>query len=572
MRLPITKDGLQSWLPLEQVGVFLEWLADRGRAVFYLSGPAGSGKTSLLDTFVRRLGEAAVDDREILRLDFSDSAVDIRTGLLTLNGLASDGIPRILILDGVYNAEGVTGSIEALLLAHPGSLKIVVASRTRPSGAWLVSPVLRQSTTHHLIGRDENSLDRFDRDDNSPEQVVRRYLLEVDDPTLLPYLETAAAAWRFDRDLLYYLNGGIRPMAFRKILQLSFVHQDQIGLYLDPVLRQAMLDRLGRDKAEKLRRGIHLFSLGESSNRQRSPIHWLNTLYTLEGEEAPRRLFELPPPGASVQIIDRLPGGMGSWSQYLNNKETAEGQLPGCVFLGSFLDGECQGAAAVSESFVGPPGIHRETGGARFLRTLAVRPGRSWAAAHLVRYLLVDNIMKADIVTAPPRGGLAEMLGEIGGEALNDEGGCFLLGLKKDFPKWLDSILYGQPTWKPKDSEIVEATRKTLQNWRQPGMSRSLPLLEMLEHAGAPDPGTAVGFDHFESIMSSVLRSYHDENPRMARIIDAVYLRHSTRMRDAAKELGIPERTLYREIQRSLYQIGKNLLRQMGRNSIHDQE
>lgn len=551
--------------------MFFDWLGNREKTVFYLSGRAGAGKTAFIDTCLKQLEELAPGHWEVILCDFPGRRDEITTGLLPLKRLSLNGPPILVVLEGVYNAAGIGEVVETLLAARPRGLKIALASRAVPSGTWLVSPLLRQSMVHHRLGQKAVNISELSIDERFPELVVQRYLRELDEPGLLPYLETASAAWRFDRDLLHYLAGGIKPLAFRRIQRFSFVYQDSQGLYMDPRLKKAMLDCLAPQKVKKLRAGIHSFSLAESSSHHGSPMHWLNTLYTLDGDAVPRHLFQPLPPGTSVRQINRLPDGIKYWPRAIRTQLQAEALLPESSILGVCLDGEVQAAAALCDAAPELAGFQPEADRARLLWCLAYRQGMDWAVSCLVRHLLVENMMKADIITAAPEPGLAELLNALGAVPPADANGYLLLDLNKSFPEWLKSLLRGKPNPEPGTGQIVKATRRTLFQWRQPGDIQNSPLFLMhLDLAGLTSSDASEVYGRFVTILSSVLKRYRKKSPRITRIIDIVYLRRSTTLREISKESGIPERTLYRELQKAFYEIGQCVLSEL-RGGIKNQ-
>lgn len=534
----------------KQKGVFFKWLTYKDRRVLYLSGPAGSGKTTWLNMELRQLQDSVLPGWELVHYDFDDCPEDIQAGFNTTT-LAND-TARLLVLDDIYSQAGLGELIEKLLINHPGELKIALASRQKPSGIWLVSPLLRKTTMHHRFFNDY----RFN---GSPDVVLQRYLREADTPAIFPYLQTAATAWRFDRDLLSCLHGGIKAMTFQRIQQFSFVYRDQVGFYLDPVLKNAILKAMEPGTKEDIRNHIYCYSQGEGSGPGGGPIHWLNTLYTVE-DDVYAQIFNASPPGAIVQTTNLSPV-VNNWSRVIGQETTLEALPPDSDALGVFLEGELQALAVLCSVVTTAAKGEMPVNETRSLSYLVYQPAQEWAISCLMRYLLVNSLMKWDILTEESGPEMEKILASLGAVPLKDTK-RFLIKLHNlSLTDWADQLQRGRIRHFPRSDDIVNSTRKTLEQWGQTGQLRDSPLWQMMEcYMGVSIHTTGDVFSRFERAVARELQLHHTRNPRMARIIKIIYLHRSTTLRELSRELGIPERTLYRQIHNSLYEIGRNIL------------
>lgn len=111
-------------------------------SVLYVHGPAGTGKTSLLDRFTE---QAVRTGARLVRIDGRD--LDPTPEALTevlRDALPGDGSRLVLMLDTYELLTPLDTWVHTRLLPRlPGDTIVVIAGRDRPSPAWLADPAMR---------------------------------------------------------------------------------------------------------------------------------------------------------------------------------------------------------------------------------------------------------------------------------------------------------------------------------------------------------------------------------------------------------------------------------------------
>jgi GTPase SAR1 family protein len=413
-----------------------EWLVSAENGILYLYGPAGAGKTTMLSSIINQLPEKNFQTKTIY-YDFANYPLTKQRKALAAQLKNHNPLSKkLIILDGIYDAAAAGEILEEISLAYPGETKILVCSRKAPSGIWMVSPVLCPATTcleikdltpeeiataltalnlyslelikkiqrlshgrlmvlKHILENPDNYQEVNNFTPALAQKIIRVFMRETDHPDMRQYIETAAAARRFNRDLLEQVNGNVPPLAFRSLQELSFVYTGETGMYIDPILSKAILSAMKEHTYNKL----------------------LNAINTTPRQDMP--------------------------------------------------------------------------------------------------------------------------------------------GFKK-LPSW------------PKD-HVINATRETLRAFDKMTVQTN-PLYKLwISSTELTSQDPAKEYKKFEALFNNSLEQLHAQNPIMARALKVIYIQRSTTLRQLSRELNIPERTFYRKIQTTLYELGKKTLDQMEGVNINEE-
>lgn len=449
-----------------EMQIAINRLISTTESILYIHGPAGAGKTTLVEEIINQLISKGWKSEDIIRFDCSGHPLQKQRSMLVQMARSLNTIPKLVVLDGLHNPTALISTLEKTLAHLSPKTKVILAARIPPPAVWWVSPLLgSQTAVLPVVDLPPEQAQRYleiagikDKEQikkalelsgcrpvvladitNNPDyyrhkdtlrpelarQITDRFLSETNAAAMRDYLETAAVARRFNRDLLDHVNGTITPLAFKNLQSLSFVYTEPgAGLYLDPILKRALLAGMNPETRKNLRATIHSFSLQEYPGPGAAPMHILNTLYTTPGEE-------LPP----VLCSDAQPGGR-----------------------------------------IKPVPIEHEV-----------------------------------------------------------------------IPE-----------------KIIAATRQTLRRLNNPTQTETPPLFKLW--CEIAQPGVTEKEHARRKLANQLTRSLQElkkKDPRTARILEAVYLRRTTTLRQLAKELGIPERTIHRKIRKSIYELGKEVLEKM---------
>jgi class 3 adenylate cyclase len=272
--------------------------AEAGPLVVHIHGIGGVGKTALLDTFTRRARR--LRSTALLRLDCRGvepterglvhavgSILGVR--VKTLGGLTARmrglGKRVVLALDNyeVFRLAD-TWIRQSFVPALPDNARLILAGRQAAVSAWSTAPEwaglfcsialrpLNEPEAGELLRRigvsksDAGRINRFARGHPLAlklaaqtferaaaadveevaahgvlEQLVRRYLADIDDPQTLEALNAAAVVRRTTRSLLRaMLPAGAGDDGFERLASLPFVEQDRDGLFIHEAVRSAV--------------------------------------------------------------------------------------------------------------------------------------------------------------------------------------------------------------------------------------------------------------------------------------------------------------------------------------------
>ncbi len=272
--------------------------AEAGPLVVHIHGIGGVGKTALLDAFARRARR--LRSTALLRLDCRGvepterglvHAVALILGarVKALGGLTGRmrrlGKRVVLALDNyeVFRLAD-TWIRQSFVPALPDNARLVLAGRQPAVSAWSTAPEwaglfcsialrpLNETEAGELLRRigvstsDAGRINRFARGHplalklaaqtferasaadvegvaahGVVEQLVRRYLADIDDPQTLEALNAAAVVRRTTRSLLRaMLPAGAGDEGFERLASLPFVEHDRDGLFIHEAVRSAV--------------------------------------------------------------------------------------------------------------------------------------------------------------------------------------------------------------------------------------------------------------------------------------------------------------------------------------------
>lgn len=283
-------------------GRFLAGARPRGAGpILNVFGPAGVGKSTLLDAFRRRAEAAGVSFLYVDLLDQRHRPERLLEHLRSLAGGSPPG-PAVVAIDS-YEAAGALDRWlrEVFLASLPETALVVIAGRIPLERLWHRAPAWRQlvyplplapfrlADTRAYLGRhgirDEArvraaheatgglplalslTIPALQRGEVSPPagvagqpeavvELVARWLREVPGERLRALVEAAAVVQRFDQDLLARLTGSpVQPEEWERLTALSFVRLGSNGWSLHGLVRTTLLREL------RWRRPAHLDAL-----------------------------------------------------------------------------------------------------------------------------------------------------------------------------------------------------------------------------------------------------------------------------------------------------------------------
>jgi class 3 adenylate cyclase len=272
--------------------------ARAGPLVVHIQGIGGVGKSSLLDAFERRArrSRAAV----VIRLDcrgveptergvIHAVAAELKTKAETLNGLTERFAAlrrRIVLAFDNYEVFRLADAWirQVFVPSLPANARLVLVGRQPPAPAWSTAPEwaglfcsitlrpLSEPEAGELLGRigvppataqrinrfarghplalklaatTFERRDRLDLDSLAAqgviEELVSRYLGDIDDPRTREALNAASVVRRTTRSLLQaMLPTGVAEESFEKLAALPFVERDRDGLFVHDAVRSAV--------------------------------------------------------------------------------------------------------------------------------------------------------------------------------------------------------------------------------------------------------------------------------------------------------------------------------------------
>ncbi len=599
-------------------------LISTNESILYVHGPAGTGKTTLIDEIIQKLKSLNYRDEDTACFDFSLLPPQKQVSMLAQLAKSLNTIPKLVVLDGLHNPAPLISTLEITLGKLAEKTKVIFAARVPPPAGWSVSPLLGPQTAVLAVKdlspqqaenylraaglKDTeqvkkamqlsgcrpvvladiiNNVNYYRREDALrpalARQITERFLSETSDTALRGHIETAAAAWRFNRDLLAHVNGTITPLAFRHLQSLSFIYTDpETGLYPDPVLRRAILSGMNPQTRENLRAAIHSFSLQEYPGQSAVPMHVLNALYTLPGNDFPRELFCESPPGAEIKRVDGEKAVTLNFQNFfVTASRIVKKPLPGLVGSpwNSRVDTYCVIASGVTAAVAATaewnenlaketrltewPAFTERRGSARVLLYLAYKRGHDWAVSFLARHFIASGTGRARIIVTDPSPLLMNVLHCTGAIRVKDSPRVYLLDLTERTLPSRKKHVEKNPRHIPKEN-LIDATRKTLRQWHDPTKTGPYPLLDIWrENAGPGEKEKENASREFASHLAASLQKQKEQDPLTARALEVLYLKRSTTLRQLSAELGVPERTMYRKIQNAIYELGREVLEKM---------
>jgi class 3 adenylate cyclase len=279
--------------------------AEAGPLVVHIHGIGGVGKSALLDAFARRarrfrsttlirLDCRGVEptERGLVHAVASALGIKVKTLASLTARVGSLGKHAVLVFDNyeVFRLAD-TWLRQAFVPALPNNARLVLAGRQPAVPAWNTAPEwaglfcsialrpLNETEAGELLHRigmsasDAARINRFARGhplalklaartfarDRAGdldhvaahavvEELVRRYVGDIDDPQTLEALNAAAVVRRTTRSLLRaMLTPGVGDEAFETLSSLPFVERDRDGLFVHDAVRSAVAAALRSD-------------------------------------------------------------------------------------------------------------------------------------------------------------------------------------------------------------------------------------------------------------------------------------------------------------------------------------
>lgn len=313
------------------IDLLKKWLFKKHPPVVYLYGPAGVGKTGLLNSFIKLLPGAGFKERQVRYFELAGRSLeDVVTLFMRLIRDFHEEL-RLLILDGIDECAGLSAKLRNNLLPLLNlKTKIILAGRKPPGLEWATDPAWRELTLPvPLKDLDRPEAEAFlqnlginrkkDRDriflaacgrplvlkmlaehfcnKTVPEKIseiikpaaretIARFTREGAEEKLYPYLEAAALTWQFNRELLEEMS--LSPAGYYQLIGHSFVHDIGEGFTLDPVLRRAIQAGTSETQIKKIRAKIIRISREDALANSTA---LLNTLCAALNDEGRERLF-----------------------------------------------------------------------------------------------------------------------------------------------------------------------------------------------------------------------------------------------------------------------------------------
>jgi hypothetical protein len=187
-------------------------------------------------------------------------------------------------------------------------------------------------------------------------------------------------------------------------------------------------------------------------------------------------------------------------------------------------------------------------------------------------------MLKTRIFFPEPSLSLAKILVRLGSVGIEGQPHYLELNLfAESFPAWLQQLKHRRSekikhyhVWE--SSQVIDATRKTLLKWYDIAEPSACPLFTLWSGSVKISAGEAHGaFMKFQQIFEKALKQQQSKNHHINRALKVAYMWRSATVKKLSNEFNIPERTLFREMQKALYEIGKNVLGQMKcKNSIQE--
>lgn len=563
--------------------ILSDWFYTYKTRICYLSGRAGSGKTILIKYFFHKLLAEDYKKENITYIDLSQEKPVNQRRAFTFEAALIQPATKLLIIDGIYDASGFGDMMERLVVFQSNLERIIVCSRRGISTKWSVSPFLRAETFCMNLSDTELENTANNWCTQKAFKISGIFMKELDSPGLQVYLEAAAVAWRFNRDLLDEVVEVIKPLDYASLQKLTFVNSDSDGLYLDPLLKKALLVLLKGDRLDYLRCRIYDFALRELKTHHHISVHYLNALYTMKMDYVSEKFFIEMLPGSTICIKDRmkeqnLDGWIaaakaidqspGEFMIQLNNEEA--GVTLVCK------DGKPTAISIMYEIKQQKLSNYLSRSLLYFLKTQdtpfthlvlfsGYEPENVWALSALARQWTTLHYPKTHILIPNPSPMLVKILEGLAPVRNYDNFSYIPLNLLAgSFSEWLNRSRFLNTSIDEIDKKVlIHAVRKTLPIMGKGADLSNSPLFTLISSTVEMNGDKPVNQNRFRKVLDRTLRQLRRESPRSARLLEVAYIHRSMKIRKMSAELRIPERTIYREIENGLEKIALTVINEL---------